>query len=329
MTGMDKSLAKKLFYLPNASTGVWDYTIEYFEKALAESRLPAANQRSGLFFTLLARSLAKLGLLRTLGLSTGPGYFVPLMGPAEYRLFPHCYVAESVVYCYDCWPAYYDRWEAIFKRHYIQLAFFSARQSANYFSKRIPKMRSVWLPEATDPLAFDRQRPLHEREIGVLEIGRRFDWWHQQVVSGLEYGGVAHHYENPRGKLVFPTRDQFVKGLGNSRISVCFPASLTTPARACDVETVTHRYFEAMAAGCLILGHCPAELEELFGFNPVIEVALENPLEQLLTILADIQTYQESVERNYQRLLEVGTWRVRVSTLGELLEQAGFETNIE
>jgi hypothetical protein len=326
---MNQSPARKLVYLTSASTGVWDYTIEYFEKSLAESSLPAANSSGGSFFTFFAKSLAKLGLLKHLWRSSGPGYLVPLMGPAEYRLFPHCYRHESVVYCYDCWPAYYERWEAMFKRHRMRLAFFSARQSASYFAARLPQMRSVWLPEATDPQAYDRQRLLHEREIEVLEMGRRYEWWHRQVVSDLEYRGVVHRYENPRGQIIFPTRAEFVKGLGNSAISVCFPASLTTPDRAGGVETVTHRYFEAMAAGCLILGHCPAELEDLFGYNPVVEAAPENPLEQLLEIRADLQKYQELVERNYQRLLEVGTWQARVRTLCAALEQAGFITSTQ
>jgi len=321
---MKDSRTQTIRYLPNATTGVWDYTIEYFERSLAGVGMPSAQTfggRSGMFW---AKSLAKLGLLRKFRQGTGPAYFVPLMGPAEYRLFPHCYGADSIVYCYDCWPAYYDRWEAIFRRHQIRLAFFSARQSAEYFAARIPEMRSVWLPEATDPQVYERRLPLHERKIEVLELGRRYDWWHAQVTPGLASQRVSHRYENPRGQIIFPTREDFLRGLGNSRISVCFPASLTTPERAGEVETVTHRYFEAMASGCLLLGHCPAELAELFGYNPVIEVERDAPLEQLLNILAQIQTYQEQVERNYQRLLEVGTWQVRVRTLLTALEEAGY-----
>lgn len=323
---MERRRVSNLVYLPNVRTGVWDYTIEYFEKSLAQAGLPAVNSFGGTSITFLAKALAKLGLLRKLTHGAGPAYFVPLMGPAEYKLFPHCYAAEAVIYCYDCWPSYYDRWEAIFRRHQIRLAFFSALQSAEYFAARLPELRSIWLPEATDPQVYDRRLPLHEREIEVLELGRRYEWWHAQVVQGLASQHIAHRYEYPRGQVIFPTRADFVQGLGQSRISVCFPASLTTPERACGVETVTHRYFEAMASGCLILGHCPAELAELFGYNPVVEVEREAPLDQLFSILAQIQTYQELVERNYLRLLEVGTWHVRVRTLLAALEQAGFTT---
>lgn len=323
---MGKRRSKEIMYLPNTHSGVWDYTIEYLESSLSESGMSAAPLRGGAAISFFAKALAKLGLLRRVWKSAMPAYLVPLMGPAEYKLFPHCYSTESIVYCYDCWPAFYDRWELIFRRHQIRLAFFSARQSAEYFAARLPGMCSVWLPEATEPQAYERQLLLKERPIAVLELGRRYDWWHAQVVDGLASQRVTHRYENPRGQIIFPTRNDFVKGLAHSCISICFPASLTTPERAGSVETATHRYFEAMASGCLILGHCPDELSALFGYNPVIEVEKTAPLEQVLSILAKIQTYQELVERNYQRLLEVGTWKVRVRTLKAVLEQMEFIT---
>jgi hypothetical protein len=319
---MEKGVTSKLVYLKTVSTDVWVYTVEYLEQGLAEHQIPSVSHRGGLSLTLFTKALARAGLIRNLWRSSRKIYLVPLMGSAEYRLFPRGYFSEAVVYCFDCWPRYYARWEGMFRRHRIRLAFFSAQQSAAYFAERIPQMRSVWLPEATDPAAYNNRHQLPEREIDVVEVGRRYELWHGQVASGLQERGLVHLYENPRGQLVFPTREQFVQGLGNSRISICFPASLTTPERAGGVETVTHRYFEAMASGCLILGHCPKELSELFGYNPVIEADLEAPLDQLLAVLANIEKYQELVERNYQRLLEVGTWKARVRTMCELWQSS-------
>ncbi len=286
---MGKDVTSKLVYLKTFSPDVWIYTVEYLEQSLAENRIPSASFRGGWLLTLFAKVLSRAGLLRNLSRNSQRIYLAPLMGPAEYRLFPHSYFSETVVYCFDCWPSYYERWEAMFRRHRIRLAFFSAQQSAAHFAEQIPQMRSVWLPEATDPAAYDHRRPLRERGIDVLEVGRRYELWHQQVANGLHQKGLVHLFENPRGQLVFPTRERYAQGLGNSRISVCFPASLTTPERAGGVETVTHRYFEAMASGCLILGHCPQELLDLFGYNPVIEANMEASLEQLLAILTNIE----------------------------------------
>jgi hypothetical protein len=117
------------------------------------------------------------------------------------------------------------------------------------------------------------------------------------------------------GMSVFPGKTGFVEGLGRSRISICFPCSETNPERAVTVETVTHRYFESIASKCLILGHAPKELIDLFGYNPVIEVAWGSEFEQIRSLLNNIATYQEFVERNYERLLEVGTWESRIAMI--------------
>jgi hypothetical protein len=122
----------------------------------------------------------------------------------------------------------------------------------------------------------------------------------------------VHLYERAKGCIVFPAKQEMIDGLANTRISVCFPSSMTHPKRSGVVETLTYRYLESMASKCLVVGKCPKELVELFGYNPVIE--LENP-SQIMEILNQIQDYQCLVERNYHRLLEVGTARIRVQQL--------------
>src|SRR5215212_10345929 len=81
------------------------------------------------------------------------------------------------------------------------------------------------------------------------------------------------------------------------------PISMTHPARSGNVETVTLRYFESMAAKCLIVGHCPAELIEVMGYNPVIEADLSSgpaaAAAQIADILADVGRYQPQVDRNF------------------------------
>jgi hypothetical protein len=90
---------------------------------------------------------------------------------------------------------------------------------------------------------------------------------------------------------------------------------MTDPVKAGGVETVTFRYFESIASCCLIVGHCPAELEDLFGYNPVIEADLQDPAGQLFDLLQNIDSYQGFVDKNRQRMLEVGSWDVRVETM--------------
>jgi len=132
---------------------------------------------------------------------------------------------------------------------------------------------------------------------------------------------MIHLFERVKGNVVFPTRDGFIAGLGDSQISVCFPSSVTHPARSGYVETLTHRYLESLASKCVVVGRCPQELEILFGYNPILEADLDNPASQLLSILSDISRYQDAVERNYHRLMQVGTWETRVESLLATLHQ--------
>ena len=60
-------------------------------------------------------------------------------------------------------------------------------------------------------------------------------------------------------------------GFGDAKVSVCFPSSTTHPQRSGSVETATHRYFESFASRCIVVGRAPAELVDLFGYNPVVE----------------------------------------------------------
>ena len=50
------------------------------------------------------------------------------------------------------------------------------------------------------------------------------------------------------------------------------------------VETLTHRYLESIASKRVVVGRCIRELEMLFGYNPVIEVDMADPVGQLRSV---------------------------------------------
>jgi hypothetical protein len=310
-----------LFLLRTGESGVWTYPVLGLEQALAESGVnPVMHQSSG-YLRFLTKAMARAGMVRNFWKRGASIYLAVLMGPAEYRLFPVSYAREVVVYCFDCWPAMYPRWEAFFRRQRLRLAFFTAHSSAEHFQRRIPEMKSVWLPEAVDPAAYQSGRSLAERSIDVLELGRRNEAFHQAISPRLQERHLVHLFEKEKGRIIFPTREAMVQGLADSKISVCFPSSMTHPERSGDVETVTHRYFEAMASGCLIWGKCPQELLDLFGYNPVIEADQHDPYGQIDEILQALGQYQDLVNRNYQKLLETGTWRQRAHKMIEVIDQ--------
>jgi hypothetical protein len=134
-------------------------------------------------------------------------------------------------------------------------------------------------------------------------------------------------YELAPGHVIFHTRADMIRGLQDSVISVCFPSSMTHPQRSGDVETLTQRYLESICAGTVVFGSAPAELVELFGYDPVIEARPGSELTQLQHILSVPSEYQGMVERNFQRLLEVGTWSRRADDILTQLVAWGFATS--
>jgi hypothetical protein len=312
-------------YLANPATGVWDYAVHGLEASLDRAGMARTGTVSSHLPVVLAKSLAKMRLVRNVRQRSGRAYFAPMMGLSEFRLVPVGYVHETIVYAFDCWPPDYDRWESFFRRHRVRLAFFSARASAVFFRGRVSGLEAIWVPEAVDSTVYDPGLDLVNRHRDVLELGRRDPSFHEAVTNTLRARLRSHSFEPQPGAIVFPTRSSLIRGLAETRISVCFPSSMTHPARSGTVETVTHRYFESMAARCLIVGHCPSELSDLFGYNPVIEVEQGRAASQLLEILANIQSYQGLVDRNRERLLEVGTWDARVRAIFAVLRDRGYD----
>jgi hypothetical protein len=308
-------------YLAAPFSGVWDYTIFTLEASLDRAGMGRTRNLPSPIAVIAARALAKAGLVRNLRQRQERAYFAPIMALSEFRLVPVAYRYETIVYAFDCWPSAYDRWEAFFRRHNSRLALFTARLSADYFRGKVPGLETVWTPEATDPAAYDPGRTLVDRSIDVLELGRRDRDFHAAVTPVLAAAGHTHMYEREPGEIIFRTRESLVEGLANSRISVCFPSSITHPERSGNVETVTHRYFESMAARCVLLGRCPRELSDLFGYNPVVEI---EGASDVLEVIGSIASHQPLVDRNYARLLQVGTWDVRVREILEVLAVRGY-----
>jgi hypothetical protein len=302
----------------------WLYPLAGLEDSLERSGMAAVAHDPSPASSFVARGLGKLRLLRQIAQVRDEAAFVALMGPMESQLFPRCFFGKSILYCFDCWPRDYARWGSLFRRHQTQFAFFSARRSAEVFSSRLPEMQSLWLPEATDPHVYDSSKPLAQRTIDVLELGRRYESIHADIVGPLAGGGVTHLYERAAGEIVFATHDELVAGLGDAKLSILFPSSLTHPSRSGDVETVTHKYFESIASGCIPVGRCPAELEDLFGYDPVVPLDESDPVAHIRALLDDVDAHGALVERNLARLLEVGTWDARARSLLDTLQARGY-----
>lgn len=248
----------------------------------------------------------------------------PLSWASDRDIFPAGFMYRIVPWVYDCWPPNWDRWESLLRRHGVRLAFFSSRQAAEEFGRRLPGTSCRWIPEAVDPDRYDPARPLRARGTDVLELGRRSEQVHRRLETALRDRGRTHAFQAAGAPRPYPTLRDLRDALSDARVLVCLPKTMTHPDAAGGVETATHRYFEGMASGCVLVGHCPAELRALWGFDPVVPIDPEAPERAVMGVLEAIDDHQRLVDRNLRRLHEVGTWRHRAeSMVGAIESEAG------
>lgn len=273
---------------------------------------------------LAARAAERLGLNRNVTKLSGGAVLVPLMGPKAACLFPYSLTKECIAFCWDVWTPDAHSWERLFQRHRIRFALMTARSAVEHWSAREPGLRTAWIAEAMDPLEGSPGGQLAHRTIHVLELGRRHAEYHAAVTPALADAGYVHLYERTPGEVVFPTYRRLLSGMLDTVVNICFPSSVTHPQRSGDVETLTRRYLESMAAGSIVVGSAPSELVDLFGYDPVVPVDWRDPAGQLLDVLRHAEQYAPLVARNYERFLEVGTWSARAPELLSTLRSWGF-----
>ncbi len=299
-------------------------TVHAFNRSMEQVGIRGIRHQPFSQMTTLGMHLDHRHLLRNFFQLPGHAYIIALEWHYEERLFPLCFFCEIIPLCFDCWPKDYEQLLDLFRRHKIRVAFFTARQSCEYFKQHLPGMLCHWLPEAADPTEYPFPRPLRERNIDVLELGRKSKQYNAAIKQPLVQAGYVHRFRVDKFQRIFPTRSDLMEAWANTKISICFPKTITDPQKSGGVETVTFRYFESIASGCLVVGHCPGELEDLFGYNPVIEVDMDNPANQLLSILKKVDSHQGLVDKNYKRMLEVGSWDTRVETMLSKLSTSGY-----
>jgi hypothetical protein len=267
---------------------------------------------------LVSRALVKFDQQRSvLPLSRQRYIGISMNLPARF-IYPHALYSRMALICFDCWEPRFAEWERFLRRNAFHLVAFTARDAAREMSRRLPERRIVWLPEAIDPAPYDPSRPLAQRQYDLVEFGRASPGFHQLVADHCAARGYVHHYRKGDDWL-FPTQDDLYRGLGDAKLVVALPQSQTHPSYAGNVETMTLRYLEIIASGALILGQCPAEMVELFGYDPVIGIDAKDPCGQLDTILADPGAYEGLRARNLARLHQIATWDVRARDFAGLL----------
>jgi hypothetical protein len=246
--------------------------------------------------------------------------FTIMMALDEMKIRP--FILNSLhnksIYLFDAWPKDYERIQEFCKNYRINYLFVTASQSSRKLQTLLPDTQIYWLPEGIAPQCYHSE-DYSNKTIDVLALGRKYDTYHLLIECSLEVKGYTYLYEHQKGQLVFPTQEEFIQGLARTKISICVPSSVTHPQRSGDVETMTIRYLQSIVSKCILLGHAPKEMIELFGYNPVIEIDMENPVEQLDEILKNYSDYIPLIEKNYQIVLKYHTWKDRWNQIKECL----------
>lgn len=233
--------------------------------------------------------------------------------------FPYYATHEVIPMFWDCWPTYYDKVERWLKKHDVKMALFTSLQEMKEMKKRLPQIKMLHCPEAVNTSLYSEGKELKHRSIDLLEFGRSND-----KVFRTEFPPNVNHIATKVGnKFIFDNK-QLYETMGDAKITICLPKSMTHPQIAEGVETLTQRYWEAMLSRMLIVGHCPKELSDLIGYNPCIELDINNSNEQILDILTHIEEYQEQVNRNRNFALQLGDWTLRMKIVLQEIEKIGY-----
>lgn len=252
-------------------------------------------------------------------LSSNNSYFAVLMGPDYIKCMPYFFFSdEKNIYMFDAWPQNHNAIINFLNYFRVNNAFFSSSQVIEELRGKLKSTKCYWIPEGIDPADY-RFYPYEKKDIDVLSIGRKFDKYHEQIINGLEKENKKYFYEKIQGEIVFPTREEFIDGLGRTKISICFPSSITHPERSGNIQTMTIRYLQSMASKCLIVGQAPEEMIKLFGYNPGIEADEQNPAKQLCSILTNYNDYLPLIEKNYSEVLEKHNWQKRWQQISETI----------
>lgn len=225
-------------------------------------------------------------------------------------LLQHKMAKKKALYLFDAWPDQYDQIEKTINRNKTNILFVSAKQSAEQLALRLKKCIVIWCPEACN-VTYYRFKSFSNRTIDILALGRKYETIHTKILESNLPLNYNYQYEKVQGKIIFPGRDEFIEGLASSKILICYPKSVTHPASAGQVETMTNRYLQGMASKVLLVGSCPDEMKELFGYNPVINLDEFDPISQLSNIITNFEDYIPLIEKNYEKLYNHHQWNNR------------------
>lgn len=237
----------------------------------------------------------------------------------NFDTFPDYARYEIIPFIWDCWPRYFEKTCKWFKRHEVRTAIFTSSQTAERMRERFPEMNTLWCPEGIDTSLYSEGKELKNREIDILEFGRS----NRKVFKAEMPSSIKHVCTMQDGKYIF-TNEELRQSMGDAKVTITLPRSITQPDVAGDIETLTQRYWECMLTRMVMVGHAPKELVDFIGYNPVIEIDTENPNGQINDILQHLADYRDLTNKNREVALQKGDWTARMQGVMDFLKGNGY-----
>ena len=234
--------------------------------------------------------------------------------------FPDYAFHEIIPMVWDCWPCYFEKMCVWLKRHKVRTAIFTSSQTAERIQERFPEMKVMWCPEAVDVTQYKKGKELKDRKIDLLEFGRS-----NGKVFKSPLPSSVRHVCTKVGDTYIYNNEELYEALGDTKLTIALPRSMTQPEMAGDIETLTQRYWENMLSCIVMVGKAPQELIDMIGYNPVINMDIDHVNEQIMDILAHIEDYQELVDRNCETALMYGNWEMRMKEVMMFLKRNGYD----
>ncbi|HEY4290081.1 MAG TPA: glycosyltransferase [Puia sp.] len=255
-----------------------------------------------------------------------------LMGPENYKLDSFsgwqkkCKI--KVLYIYDTLPAQYPLIRKLFSDNTWDILITSFNDAADDLTK-LTGRKWHCVAQAADKTNFE-PTPLSERLIHFSSYGRRYPVLHDVLKNfcksrGLYYDYTTHDARHPTAPAEELYR-QYGWHLNHSLFTFSWPVELTNPARALHLRPITCRWFEAAAAGTVIIGRAPDNpaFNDWLSKDLVVPLDPDGDKKELNYTLGEIwdkrERFFEKAEIMRRQNIERWSWNHRVKEIQGLLK---------
>ncbi|BEU98999.1 glycosyltransferase [Novosphingobium olei] len=206
-----------------------------------------------------------------------------------------------------------------FNRIYCPFQALIAQQAASY------GLNMAYLPIGVDAIRFGACANMAARYITINGYGRQPSALTAVLSDSLNRAGDSffHYTGHVQIRQVSDPvrhRDHFWQMLRHTRVALAYSPESCDPDQRFPCSFVGQRWFESLAAGCIVAGRRPqaAETDELLNWPDATIELPDDPTEALAALrnlLGDVDRLDAISRRNYSECLRQHDWRWRAACI--------------